>query len=262
MTGRRAVAGLVLGLALVGCSADDDPGGRAAAPRRARAFRRRRRPPPPPQNLRHPLPPTPEPGHRAAAVARHPAAAAAPPRLRPGPPDPARAGPAPVHAAGHGRVPPRARLRLGRRDGPRPTSWPGPRGHPGCPSRRDDLAYVRLTFWGFDDQRHTGELLLNRVGRGRRGRGVPDALPTAGSPFEEFRVTPRVRLDAPPTGDGNDTGAFVCRPTTGSTTTSQPARLRPGHRPRPVPEPLHEGRPSSCPSWRRRTSTATRSGRG
>ena len=33
---------------------------------------------------------------------------------------------------------------------------------PGCPVAADDLAYVRLTFWGFDDQRHTGELLLAR----------------------------------------------------------------------------------------------------
>jgi hypothetical protein len=38
-------------------------------------------------------------------------------------------------------------------------------------------------------------------------------------PFEELRVTPRSELDAPPTGDGNDTGAFVCRPTTGSDAT-------------------------------------------
>ena len=56
----------------------------------------------------------------------------------------------------------------------------------GCPVGADDLAYVQLTFWGFDDQRHTGELLLNRVGRGRRGRRVPDALrgavPLRGAP--------------------------------------------------------------------------------
>ena len=32
-------------------------------------------------------------------------------------------------------------------------------------------------------------------------------------------MTPRSELDAHPTGDGNDTGAFVCRPSTGSTTT-------------------------------------------
>ena len=38
-------------------------------------------------------------------------------------------------------------------------------------------------------------------------------------PIEEMRITRRDELDAAPTGDGNTTGAFVCRPTTGSTTT-------------------------------------------
>ena len=89
---------------------------------------------------------------------------------------------------------------------------------PGCPVEADDLAYVRLTFWGFDDQRHTGELLLNRS-VADDVVGVFRTLYQQRFPFEELRVTPRSEVDAPPTGDGNDTGAFVCRPTTGSTTT-------------------------------------------
>jgi hypothetical protein len=88
----------------------------------------------------------------------------------------------------------------------------------GCPVRPGDLAYVRLTFWGFDDERHTGELLLNRS-VARDVVGVFRRLYDARFPLEELRVTSRAELDAPPTGDGNDTGAFVCRPTTGSTTT-------------------------------------------
>ena len=89
---------------------------------------------------------------------------------------------------------------------------------PGCPVGADDLAYVRLTFWGFDDQRHTGELLLN-ASVARDVVEVFRQLYRARFPFEELRITPRSELDAHPTGDGNDTGAFVCRPTTGSTTT-------------------------------------------
>lgn len=89
---------------------------------------------------------------------------------------------------------------------------------PGCPVGADDLAYVRLAFWGFDDQRHTGELLLNRSVADDVVR-VFRQLYVARFPFEELRVTPRAELDAPPTGDGNDTGAFTCRPTTGSSTT-------------------------------------------
>ncbi len=89
---------------------------------------------------------------------------------------------------------------------------------PGCPVAADDLAYVRLTFWGFDHHRHTGELLLNRS-VADDVVGVFRTLYEERFPFEELRVTPRSELDAPPTGDGNDTGSFVCRATTGSTTT-------------------------------------------
>jgi hypothetical protein len=89
---------------------------------------------------------------------------------------------------------------------------------PGCPVAADDLAYVRLTFWGFDDRRHTGELLVNRsvaadvVGVFRR-------LFAARFPFEQLGIASRADLDAAPTGDGNGTGAFVCRPSTGSAST-------------------------------------------
>jgi hypothetical protein len=92
----------------------------------------------------------------------------------------------------------------------------------GCPVAASDLAWVRLTFWGFDAQRHTGELLVHRT-------VVRDVV-------EVFRVLYRVRFpqervaivrawdpDAPSTGDGNGTGAFVCRASTGSTYFSQHA---------------------------------------
>ena len=42
-------------------------------------------------------------------------------------------------------------------------------------------------------------------------------------PIEEMRITRPEELDAPPTGDGNNTGAFVCRPTTGGSSYSQHA---------------------------------------
>jgi hypothetical protein len=89
---------------------------------------------------------------------------------------------------------------------------------PGCPVTVNELAYVRLAFWGFDDQRHTGELLINRS-VARDVVAVFRRLYEERFPLEELRVTARPELDASPTGDGNDTGAFVCRPTTGSTTT-------------------------------------------
>lgn len=91
-----------------------------------------------------------------------------------------------------------------------------------CPIARDDLAWVQLTFWGFDDARHTGELLLDR-------RVADDVVQVfaelyeAEFPIEEMRITTSAELDLPPTGDGNNTGAFVCRATTGGTSFSQHA---------------------------------------
>ena len=110
----------------------------------------------------------------------------------------------------------------------------------GCPVGADDLAYVRLTFWGFDDQRHTGELLLNRV-VADDVVGVFRALYEERFPFEELRVTPRVR--ARRATDRRRQQHRVLRLPADHRVDHdvQPARLRPGDRPQPVPEPLREG---------------------
>ncbi len=92
----------------------------------------------------------------------------------------------------------------------------------GCPVGRRDLAWVRVAFWGFDDARHTGELLVN----GRVAKDVVEAfrrMYEARFPIEEMRITRAAEMDAPPTGDGNNTGAFACRPTRGATTFSEHA---------------------------------------
>lgn len=93
---------------------------------------------------------------------------------------------------------------------------------PGCPVAARDLSWVRLTFWGFDDRRHTGELLV--------AASVADdvvsvfrTLYAARFPIEEMRITRRDELDAPPTGDGNNTGGFVCRSAVGQASYSQHA---------------------------------------
>jgi len=92
----------------------------------------------------------------------------------------------------------------------------------GCPVARTDLAWVRLTFRGFDGARHTGELLVHRRVSADVVRAFR-ALWRAGFPIEEMRVTTRQERDAPPTGDGNNTSAFVCRAVRGETTYSQHA---------------------------------------
>jgi hypothetical protein len=84
--------------------------------------------------------------------------------------------------------------------------------HEGCPVHLDELAYVQLSFWGFDDRSHTGELLVH-------GEVVDDLVTVFGRlyearfPIEEMRVITAEELDLPPTGDGNVTTGFVCRST-------------------------------------------------
>jgi hypothetical protein len=92
----------------------------------------------------------------------------------------------------------------------------------GCPVGRADLSWVRLTFWGFDNRRHTGELLAHRAVAEQMVQ-VFSTLYAARFPIEEMRITRSEELDAPPTGDGNNTGAFACRPTTGGSSYSQHA---------------------------------------
>ena len=93
---------------------------------------------------------------------------------------------------------------------------------PGCPVRSTDLAWVRVAFRGFDGSRHTGELLVN-------GEVATDLVKvfaqlwSAGFPMEQMRITTKAEQTAPPTGDGNDTGAFNCRPVRGETVFSQHA---------------------------------------
>ena len=93
---------------------------------------------------------------------------------------------------------------------------------PGCPVAATDLSWVRVTFVGFEGLRHTGELLVNRSVAPQVVQ-VFEQLYADRFPLEEMRITRRDELDAPPTGDGNNTGAFACRATRGSTTYSQHA---------------------------------------
>ncbi len=92
----------------------------------------------------------------------------------------------------------------------------------GCPVTLDDLRYLTIPFWGFDQELHTGELLVNAdaVDAVLAGFG---ALFDRRFPIESMRIATEADLDAPPTGDGNDTGAFVCRPTRGATSWSEHA---------------------------------------
>ncbi|WP_414709512.1 M15 family metallopeptidase [Pseudonocardia sp.] len=87
---------------------------------------------------------------------------------------------------------------------------------PGCPVPPQELRYLTVSFRGFDGLPHTGELIV--------AASVADDvvsvfrdLYAADFPIEEMRVVEPAELTAPPTGDDNNTTAFVCRPIVGST---------------------------------------------
>jgi hypothetical protein len=93
---------------------------------------------------------------------------------------------------------------------------------PGCPVDKDDLAWIRMTYWGFDNARHSGEMLVN----GSVADDLVDVfrkLYGAKFPIESMGIAELQNLDAPPTGDGNVTGSFACRPIRGGTGYSQHA---------------------------------------
>ncbi|HYH34764.1 MAG TPA: M15 family metallopeptidase, partial [Nocardioides sp.] len=93
---------------------------------------------------------------------------------------------------------------------------------PGCPVAPDDLAWLRLTFWGFDAERHTGELLTHAT-VARDLDTVFRRLWESRFPMEQVGIVETIDEDAPPTGDGNGTGSFVCRAITGGSSYSQHA---------------------------------------
>ena len=86
--------------------------------------------------------------------------------------------------------------------------------HEACPVMLAELRYVTVTFHGFDERTHTGELLVHADVADDIVR-VFAALHADRFPIEELRIIAADELSAPPTGDGNVTSAFVCRATVG-----------------------------------------------
>lgn len=87
---------------------------------------------------------------------------------------------------------------------------------PICPVSPSQLRYLTMSFRGFDARAHTGEMLVN-ADVAQAVVGVFKRLFAVGFPIEEMRITPEAELNLPPTGDGNNTEAFVCRQVRGQT---------------------------------------------
>lgn len=93
---------------------------------------------------------------------------------------------------------------------------------PECPVTVDELAYITVAHMGFDGEFHTGEMIVN-ASVATDVVEVFRQLHDARFPIEQMRVITKEEIDAPPTGDWNDTTSFVCRPAVGSNSWSQHA---------------------------------------
>jgi hypothetical protein len=93
---------------------------------------------------------------------------------------------------------------------------------PNCPVPVEDLRYLTVSFWGFDDRAHTGELVVHAA-IAEEVVEIFRELFDARFPIEEMRLVTTADLQAAPTGDGNNTAAFVCRTARGSTRYSEHA---------------------------------------
>ena len=91
-----------------------------------------------------------------------------------------------------------------------------------CPVTLDQLAYITVTHFGFDGRFHTGEVLVNAA-VAEEIVSVFRTIHEIRFPIEQMRVIRADEIDAPPTGDWNDTTSFVCRPAVGSNSWSQHA---------------------------------------
>jgi hypothetical protein len=84
-----------------------------------------------------------------------------------------------------------------------------------CPIGLDDLTYLSVSHYGFDQRFHTGEMIVNAAWAERIVE-IFRNLHEARFPIEQMRVITAEEIDAHPTGDWNDTTSFVCRPAVGS----------------------------------------------
>ncbi|WP_090941535.1 M15 family metallopeptidase [Nonomuraea jiangxiensis] len=98
-----------------------------------------------------------------------------------------------------------------------PYSW-----RPGCPVGYRDLRLVSLTYWGFDDKPHTGELVVRS--------SVTDDIVTVFRklygwrwPIKQMKLVDAYKGSDFDSIDADNTSAFNCRPATGSSNWSNHA---------------------------------------
>lgn len=94
----------------------------------------------------------------------------------------------------------------------------GPVWRPGCPVSLEDLRTIRLTFWGFDGVERNGTLVVHADAVPTL-RGVFAELHAARWPIRQMRPIEDYGGDDNASMDADNTSAFNCRPSAGSTST-------------------------------------------
>jgi hypothetical protein len=87
-----------------------------------------------------------------------------------------------------------------------------------CPVTLEDLRYLEMTFWGFDDQSYMGEMIVHKDFASDMVV-VFEKLYNAKFPIEEMAVLSQEEQDADPAGDENNTSSFECRRVVGTKNT-------------------------------------------
>jgi hypothetical protein len=91
-----------------------------------------------------------------------------------------------------------------------------------CPVAQEALAYVTVTFIGFDENPHTGELIVH-TDHAEEIASIFGELFEQRFPIEEMRIVEPGDLTPPHMGDTNNTSSFVCRQVTGGSRFSEHA---------------------------------------
>src|SRR3954452_14845228 len=97
------------------------------------------------------------------------------------------------------------------------SSW-----RPGCPVSLDDLRYLRVPYYGFDAERHRGELVVNADAVAAVRTAFAD-LYAHRFPIRRMRLVDDYGASDYRSIEADNTSAFNCRPATGSTRFSEHA---------------------------------------
>jgi hypothetical protein len=89
--------------------------------------------------------------------------------------------------------------------------------HPGCPVALDDLRLLHIGFHGFDGRDAVGELVVHEDAVAAMRKAF-QALWDAGFPVHRMRMIDEYNGDDFTSIEADNTSAFNCRKTTGSTT--------------------------------------------